>query len=340
MPTPLSSLKLPARALPAAPPSSEAVLLWRVAQAGSMVALAALVIGLVARPDVALDLLWNGAVPLLPAVFLLSPPIWRNICPLATLNMAASGWGDRNTRRKRRPSDLRTWGGAGIAVLVFLVPARHFLFNTNGPALAGAIIAVALLSLVLGLRFANKSGFCNAICPVLPVERLYGQSPMLRVANPRCLPCVTCSGRGCMDRSPESALEEAMDYPRTGAHWLRSPFGSFAVAFPGFVFGYFQATDVPMAQAGTVYGTVAIWAGASWLVGAGLTVLGVPRRLLLRGAAALAVGAYYWFAAASVREAWGLGSGAELGMRLVTGALIVTWFAQASARDRRVGVGG
>lgn len=305
-----------------------------------MIVLCAFVVGLVATPDQALDIFWNGAVPLLPAVFLLSPPLWRNVCPLATLNMAGSGWGERSTRRKRRPSELRTWGGAGIAVLFLLVPARHLLFNTSGPALAGAVIGVGVLSLLLGLRFANKAGFCNAICPVLPVERLYGQSPMLRVANPRCVPCVTCSARGCMDRSPESALDEAMDFPRTGAHWLRSPFGSFAVAFPGFVFGYFQVTDVTLAQAATVYGTMAMWSGASWLVGAGLTAAGVPRRILLRAAAAAAVGAYYWFAATSVREAWGLAPGATVAVRLGAATLVAAWLASAVARDRRTAVAG
>jgi hypothetical protein len=289
-------------------------------------------VGLVMRPAVALDLLWNAAVPLLPATFLVSPPIWRNVCPLATLNMLGSGWGETTPRRRRRPSELRTWGGAGILSLFLLVPARHFLFNTNGAALAGAVVGVGVVALLLGLRYANKSGFCNAVCPVLPVERLYGQSPMLRVANPRCLPCVTCSARGCMDRSPESALAEAMDYPRTGSHWLGTPFGSFAVAFPGFVFGYFQVSDVPIARAGVVYATVAAWAALSWLLGAGLTALGISRRPLLLGAAAAAAGSYYWFAATSIRDAWGLGPGTESAVRMLAAVLIGAWLARAAIR--------
>ena len=47
----------------------------------------ALLAGLMVAPDTATLLLWDGAIPLLPAVFLINPGLWRNVCPLATLNL-------------------------------------------------------------------------------------------------------------------------------------------------------------------------------------------------------------------------------------------------------------
>ena len=55
-----------------------------------------------------------------------------------------------------------------------LVPARRFLCNEHGIALAVVVISVAVAALAFGAVFDFKAGFCNAICPGLPVEKLYG----------------------------------------------------------------------------------------------------------------------------------------------------------------------
>ena len=56
---------------------------------------------------------------------------------------------------------------AGLVLFHLMVPARHFLFNQNGVALAITIVAVGGLALLLGSMFPVRSAFCNALCPVL-----------------------------------------------------------------------------------------------------------------------------------------------------------------------------
>ena len=46
--------------------------------------------------------------------------------------------------------------------------------------------AAGLAAWMLGRRGERKAGFCNALCPILPVERLYGQAPLVAAGNPRC----------------------------------------------------------------------------------------------------------------------------------------------------------
>jgi len=169
---------------------------WKVAQFLGVVLTVVLLAGLYREPDLTLKILWNAVIPLLPAVFLVQPEIWRNACPLATLNVLS---GRRAGKRTLSPEAARRFGAVGIVLLFAMVPARRFLFNTDGTALAITITAVAVLALVLGFVFDMKAGFCNALCPVLPVERLYGQRPLFKVPNAHCKPCTLCTRRGCID---------------------------------------------------------------------------------------------------------------------------------------------
>lgn len=135
-------------------------LLWAIARWSAMLAVPILLTWLVVEQADALRMLWYVAIPLLPATFFLNPVLWRSVCPLATLNE----WG--NALAGQRPLSPRTAGVLGIAGLVLfhlLVPARRFVFNQNGPALAAIVVAVATLALMLGAVYAIRSGFCNAL---------------------------------------------------------------------------------------------------------------------------------------------------------------------------------
>ena len=50
----------------------------------------------------------------------------------------------------------------------------------------------------------GKSGWCSTICPLLPVQRIYGQTPFALVANSHCQPCVGCV-KNCYDFNPRAA---------------------------------------------------------------------------------------------------------------------------------------
>ncbi|MDX1396662.1 MAG: hypothetical protein R3195_19940, partial [Gemmatimonadota bacterium] len=150
---------------------------WRAIQTAGVVAVGGLIVLLLVAPEPTLAWTWNVVVPVLPATFLLTPAIWRNACPLATLNEIPSHIG----RRGRNPTPLMASGAIAAGALFVLVPARRAVLNGSGEALAGLLIALGIAALVLGSYFAARSGFCNGVCPVLPVERLYGQHPLIEV---------------------------------------------------------------------------------------------------------------------------------------------------------------
>jgi hypothetical protein len=311
----------------ASPPTASHGGLWRTAQALGLLLTILLLAGLVTRPEPALNILWNAVVPVLPAVFLLSPAIWRNVCPLATLTMLP---GERLGNRIIREGTVRATMIVGIALLFVLVPARRFMFNTDGLALAVTISAVAVLALAAGFAFKRKAGFCNAICPVLPVERLYGQRPLLSISNIRCDPCIGCTERGCIDLSPGDSVRTAVGPRWSLGSWVLSPFGTFAAAFPGFIIGYYTVANGPPAQAASVYRHVLIAMGVSLA-----TVFLLVKASRIRAAAglpmlaAVAAALYYWYAAQVVTEAWRIPGTAIWSIRIAALALIITWLRRA-----------
>ena len=304
---------------------------WRAAQALGVIATGALLVALVLQPETGLFILWNVLIPLVPLSLLVSPLIWRNVCPLATVNMLSNR--SAATRRLTAAATAKV-GGIAIALLVVLVPARRFLFNTDGLALAIVIAAVAAWALVLGAFFDTKAGFCNSICPVLPVERLYGQSPLLRVANARCATCTSCTQRGCIDLAPEKSIAQLLGGNRFGTAWLRTGFGAFAAAFPGFVVGYFTTTDVPLAEAGSVYLHVGLYAAISYLLVAAAVYLFRPSSgLVFVVLGAVAAALYYWFAVESILGAFGVAEPLwTLVGRSFMVLVIVLWLAEAVPR--------
>jgi len=304
--------------------------LWRSAQAAGLGLTAVLLVGLVQWPTMTLEVLWTFVVPLLPAAFLINPALWRNVCPLATLNMI----GPRHLAD--RPRSQRFAAAAaplGLILLALMVPARRFLFNNDGLALAGTILLVALAALLMGFLFDAKAGFCNAFCPVLPVERLYGQAPLVELSNPRCPDCSWCS-RGCLDIAPQKAVPASLGRSRRSHRWLITPFGIFAAAFPGFVLGYFLTTDGPIGSAGRVYLVVFAAAAASWCLSASMvTLLGIASRSVLPVLAAAAVALYYWFTWDVIAASLSLPAAAGV-LKAVTLVLIGAWLWRALVRAR------
>jgi len=293
-----------------------------------MAATIAVIIGLFVRPEITLDILWFALIPILPATFLINTGLWRGICPLATTNTLFNRSGARKLPREW------IFGATlvGMVLLALLVPARHVVFNENGLVLAAVIIVVVVLALGLGWVFEKKGGFCNSICPVLPVERLYGQSPLVAVRNPRCVPCTLCTSRGCLDLDPAIPVRDAVGQGSGVRDWLRTPFGVFAAAFPGFVLGYYQIPDGPVDAWLSVYATITLSTVVSLVAVAVLTlILRIPTHRLLPFLGALAVGIYYWYAAPASMAAFGLPGG--LVLRWVLEAFVAVWLIMALRRS-------
>lgn len=291
----------------ATPLSSGAKAFWSISRIVVFAATLAVIAGLFVRAELTLDILWFILIPVLPLTFMLNPGMWRGVCPLATANMIGSS---RASREVSGPWLYRS-AGIGILLLFVLVPARRFLFNTDGPILAIVILAVTALAFALGWFVKAKGGFCNSICPVLPVEKLYGQAPMFGVRNARCIPCNHCTLKGCHDLDPVTSTRFAAGNGNGPRAWMKTPFGLFAASFPGFIFGYFQVADTSLAAALAVYGTIIGYAAASLAIFVALAlILRIPSHRLMPFLGALSVGVYYWYAAPASFAAFSLPGGA------------------------------
>ncbi|HEX4933297.1 MAG TPA: hypothetical protein VFV33_08975, partial [Gemmatimonadaceae bacterium] len=300
---------------------------WHLAQGALLLATLGFVVAVLVRPEPSLTLFWGVVVPLLPLSFLVNPLLWRGVCPLATLNMLSNTPGGRHL-----PARVSAWAGApAMLALAVLVPARHFAFNVRGEALALLVVGAAVAALVLGRRYEARAGFCNTFCPVLPVEQLYGMQPVVDVANPRCASCSACTPRGCLDLARDKTLAQLLGRARRGRAWLLSALGVFAVAFPGFVYGYFNVSDAEATAAGRIYSHMLEHSAQSAvLFGAIVLVTGASAAVALPLLAAVAAGTYYWYAVPVVLRALQLDApAASMAGRVVIGAFLAWWLQRA-----------
>lgn len=296
----------------------------RVFQILVLVSTVVVIIGLFIRPVVTELVLWSVIIPLLPASFLISPSLWRAVCPLATLNMAGNGLISR--KRIARTGMFRA-EIIGIVLLLVLVPARRFILNENGPVLGVLIAVIAVTTIVLGLFYASKAGFCNSICPVLPVEKLYGQRPLLNVKNTRCLPCDACTQKGCYDLGADKSISFSLrgnGFVRPT--WKSTAFAIFASGFPGFIIGYFAVENSVLAAAPAVYGQILGYMLISIILFHGafsLMNIRIDIAILILGT--LSVGLYYWYSGPAISTAFNLDPVVGTGIRVATLALVAYW---------------
>ncbi|HNV74168.1 MAG: hypothetical protein IT358_10590 [Gemmatimonadaceae bacterium] len=309
---------------------------WHLLQGAMLLATLAFLVAVWLSPEPSLSLFWGVVVPLLPFSFLVTPLLWRGVCPLATLNMLANTPGGR-----RLPSRVSRWAGAPAMLALFvLVPARHFAFNVRGEALALLVVGAAVAAVVLGRRYEARAGFCNYLCPVLPVEQLYGLQPSIAVDNPRCATCSACTPRGCLDNARSKAVAQLLGPARRGRGWLLSAFGLFAIAFPGFVYGYFNVSDAEASAAWTIYAHMLEHAlQSAALFGTLIFISGATAALALPLLSAIAAGTYYWYAVPVILKALHvLSPAATLGGRVVVAVFLAWWLQRAlrlTAREAR-----
>jgi hypothetical protein len=305
---------------------------WETVRVVVLGVTAALIVALVAWPVAALRLLWDLLIPVLPASFLIAPQLWRGVCPLGTLNQWAGGL---LGRRQLNGWLLTAANALGILLLVLLVPARRFVFNENGPALAAAITAVAVAALTLGALFGRRAGFCNAVCPVLPVERVYGQHPFWTLSNRRCDRCTVCIPKGCVDVDPSRSLAQALGRDDGRHGWLSTTHGAFAAALPGFIVGYFTLGNVSWTAAADVYLWIALCSAAGYLVTTVVVrVFGLTRPVSLALLAALAVTLYYWWAVPLIAGVLDVPPAGVFVGRGAAVALVAVWLVRAGQHLR------
>src|SRR5919108_238998 len=201
-------------------------------------------------------------------------------------------------------------------------------------ALAAALLLAALCGgFVGGVLLKGKSGWCSSICPLLPIQRLYGQTPYKLVANSHCTPCVGCT-KSCYDFNPRVAFLADLNDPdkQWGAYRKL-----FAAAFPGLVTAFFNLPEARGAEEIlSLYGQLGLYLAASIAIFFALdSLLRVSSHKITTLFAATGFSLFYWYASAPWAEPamWGARAAAIL---LAAGFVVRTYvkeraFAASSA---------
>ncbi len=197
-----------------------------------------------------LDLFWQGIVPLVPLILLLAPHFWRRICPVAVLNVIAArigregrGIGPSHLPQKVNVFIKRYGVMLAASLLWLLVPMRLLLFNQSPRATLVLILAIAVAAVTLGICGQWKAAWCSSVCPVYPVEKLYGAAPVWSLPDTRCrsansaLSCYRCA-LNCLD-VPQSETHYWKAMERAGSKRAAEIVRRFFLgSFPGFMLAY------------------------------------------------------------------------------------------------------
>ncbi len=264
---------------------------WRVLQAAAVLAAVGICYVLASQPELGLIVFWSLAVPVLPLVFLLAPGLWRNLCPLAVSNQVPRLLGFSIAHAAPRWLTQYNYV-VGIILFFVLASSRKVIFNASGPATAALIAGALVAAFVGGVLFKGKSGWCSSICPLLPVQRLYGQTPFVTLPNSHCQPCLGCT-KNCYDFNPGVAyIADQYDEDRNYAAYRKF----FAAVFPGFILAFYVVPNPPDVFIGAMYGHFLLYmlvsAGAFTAVDSFLRVSSLRVTAIF---GALALNLYYWF---------------------------------------------
>lgn len=318
--------------------------IWPYLRVVTVSAMVALAVACWAAPATGLPILWGLVVPGLPLVWVLVPGLWRNVCPMASVNQIPRL--ARFTRGRTLPGWLERHGYTIGASLFFIAVAlRPSLLESSGPAAAIMLVAALAVAFVGGTLFRGKSGMCGSVCPLRATQSVYSRAPSANVAHAHCRPCVGCT-TNCHDLMPtRSLLADLKSTGRGEPRWV------FAGLLPGFVFGF---GTIPT---GSSFAHTA-WFLAAWaLFSLGLltiadsyTRLGRGRLTALWGAAALLL--FYWTSAPTTATAIEqlasveLGAGAVWEARGVVAVLVAIWLVRGlrlaaadARRDAEIGTG-
>lgn len=311
---------------------------WPYLRVITVTAMLALAIGCLVHPSLGLPILWGIVVPALPLVWVLAPGIWRNVCPMATVNQIPRL--TRITRGRTLPPWVERHGYTIGASLFFItISLRPSFLQTSGPGAAVMLVVALGVAFVGGTLYRGKSGFCGSVCPLRATQSVYSRAPGAVVEHAHCRPCVGCT-TNCQDLLPKRALlaDLAHSDGRGESRWV------FAGLLPGFIFGF---SLVPV---GTPYGKT-VWFLAAWaLFSLGLltvadsyTRLGRGRLTALWGAAALVL--FYWTNAPTSADAIAYLADVEMGdaavweARAVILVIVAIWLARglklAAAETKR-----
>lgn len=274
--------------------SPKSTLIWRMVQLIVWLIGLAIFLSLLFYPPVGLLVFWNILIPVAPALLVVAVGAWRNVCPLATTNLLPRHF--NLSQQKKMSVGLQSkLQLIAILLLYAIVPLRHTIFDTNGIATALLIFIMVAAGITMGFIFDWKSGWCSSLCPVHPVEKLYGGNPIVSLPNAHCSECVNCS-IPCPDSTPN--FHPAIAAKNVYQQWS----GLLTIGgLPGFIWGWFQVPD----HTGATNRFNFIDAYTMPLIGCvvslclylilKLVINKKSERLLISSFAAAGVSCYYWY---------------------------------------------
>jgi hypothetical protein len=173
---------------------------------------------------------WTCLVALVPLIWVLGGyHFWRSVCPLgffATLAQRLGKAGDRKLGGRWLTQALLF----NLLVMGLALAARLLALNGDRWALAGFILGVSLLAAALGFVFRGKT-WCNFLCPVGLVEKLYTEPLAGGQDNSQCGACTGCR-KACPDIDLEQHYWKEAEQPQR--RWA-------AYAWPGLVLAFYAS---------------------------------------------------------------------------------------------------
>ncbi len=305
-------------------PAIKSLLVWRILQTTLWLAGAAILFFLLFYPSIGIMLFWNILIPAAPALLVVAIGLWRNICPLSTTAMLPR---KLNISKKKKLTATQTskLNLIALAALYLIVPLRHAVLNTSGPATAVMLIAAVVVAVSAGFFYDWKTAWCSGLCPVHPVEKLYGARSLMSFPNAHCGLCVNCT-TPCPDSSPDVHLTFSAKSVYQKVYGLLLVGG-----FPGFVWGWFHIADnrgvLGTGQLLNMYtvplGCMLLTVFLYWSLTKILTLKN--EKTLINIFAASAVSCYYWFRLPAL---FGLGKFTGDGMLIDLSGVIPAWWVQ------------
>ena len=174
-------------------------------------------------------IVWTIIVAALPLfIVLVGYHRWRRICPLAFFAQIPVRLRRPGTRRASAWSE-RNYYFVTLSVFFFSLWMRLIATNGDGHAILIFFTLLSLAAVIIGAFYTGKT-WCNYICPVSFVEKIYTEPQGLReTENSQCQKCSACK-KFCPDINEENG------------YWKEIASGSKRVvyfAFPGLVFAFY-----------------------------------------------------------------------------------------------------
>ena len=267
---------------------------WRFAQFAVWLIGIAILFCLLFSPALGILLFWNILIPVAPFLFVVGAGVWRNVCPLATTNLLPRHLGF-SKKKRLSTTQLGKLNLISVVALYVIVPVRHAIFNRSGIATAIVIISMSFIGVILGFFYEWKSAWCSGLCPIHPVEKLYGGNVLMSIPNAHCDQC-----RNCVIPCPDSTPNI---HPKSAKKTIWHQMSGLLITggLPGFIWGWFHEPDETTAVALdsflTVYKLPVIGFFVTLTIYIILAKIVPPKyeRTLVSIFAAAGVSCYYWY---------------------------------------------